>query len=414
MQPPKFKKPFSGRIHWIVAGYLILFVVVIGVMALVLNLTADSKKSIPAAQLAVLPTSTFTAFSATATPFPTPSPTTPLNQTPTPLPTSTAVSRPIINPTPTLRPAPTPAKISLLPSGLLQAGLPDLGLMVVYEPNSFAASHLSEFLANWKEASDYVKERLKLKTAITMTIELRTDGAPQPLGLGVRGFSDVAKGYVYQLYDGSGDSLDRRYITAHEMGHMVAYKKWGAGANLMLIEGLAMYASDEFLRQAGFITLDDFAVAANQQKRLVSIAQLSTAPEAEFNGRLTGRVNYDLAGSFVSWLIETYGLDKFGVVYTTGRYVPVYNKTLEQLNQEWIKFLENRSKNQSVKFDSTTYFGFLDRVSLDYLKLYARVTQNNDRLNQSAYDTIDKARLYLDRLDYPNTEEQLKLFDKQI
>jgi hypothetical protein len=230
----------------------------------------------------------------------------------------------------------------------------------------------------------------------------------------VRGFSDVAKSRVYQLYDSSGDSSDRRYITAHEMGHMVAYKKWGQGANLMLIEGLAMYASDEFLKRAGLITLHDFAVATNQQSRLVPIAQLSAAPEAEFNGRLTGRVNYDLAGSFVSWLIETYGLDKFGEVYTTGRYVPIYNKTVEQLNQEWLKFLDSRNKSQPIKFDSTKYFGYLDRVSLGYLKLYARAAQNNDRLNQSAYDAIDEARLYLERLDYPNAEEQLNLFDKQF
>jgi hypothetical protein len=47
------------------------------------------------------------------------------------------------------------------------------------------------------------------------------------------------------------------------------------------------------------------------------------------------RAAYILAGSFVGFLIERYGLPMFRSLYDIGNYAEVYGKPLETLEQEW-------------------------------------------------------------------------------
>jgi hypothetical protein len=44
---------------------------------------------------------------------------------------------------------------------------------------------------------------------------------------------------------------------------------------------------------------------------------------------------YILAGSFVGFLIETYGLPSFRSLYETENYEKVYGKSLDTLEKEW-------------------------------------------------------------------------------
>jgi hypothetical protein len=44
---------------------------------------------------------------------------------------------------------------------------------------------------------------------------------------------------------------------------------------------------------------------------------------------------YILAGSFVGFLIETYGLLSFRNLYETDNYEKVYEKSLDTLEKEW-------------------------------------------------------------------------------
>lgn len=300
-----------------------------------------------------------------------------------------------------------------LANGLRRADVPQLGLSVIYPPRTFAATHLAEFIANWQEASAYVHQRLGVDASVPMTVDLRADGAADPLGLGVRGYSVPAAGRMYQLYDGSGDPGDREYITAHELGHMIIYHRDGAGANLMLSEGIAMYASDEFLRRDRVTTLDDFAEAAYLAKRLTPLTTLS-APNAGFHGRLVDRLDYDLAGAFVRYLIDTYGWQKFDRVYPTANYLAAYGEPLPQMNQEWIAFLAARSKQHPLGFDASVYFAYLDRVSRAYTRLYDAAAQNDDRLNLPAYQDVDAARLAVDRHDYSAADQFLAVFERAI
>ncbi|NTU47296.1 hypothetical protein HGA88_06765 [Candidatus Roizmanbacteria bacterium] len=351
----------------------------------------------------------------TATPVPTvtrmptiiPTITSTLTATPTvkisPTTTPVVTSMPTVTPVPSIQQptfTPVPAPSSQQPfkrgDGKMEKDLPDIGLTVIYESNSFGASHSDEFINNWKDAISGVKNNLRYTNNFSMVFELRTDGAPDPLGLGVRGFSEVGNAKIYQLYDGSGNAADREYITAHELGHLVMYKKTGSvGANTMLSEGIAMYASDIYLQRAGLTSIHDFAVAAYLQNRVVSATTMSSATQNGFNGRLLARDYYDLGGSFVQWLINTYGYDSFVRVYPTANYTSVYGKNIATLNQEWMNYLDRESKTP-LSFNSSTFFSLLDRLEKDYVQLYNKAGNNNNRLDQNAYAAIDRARLEID------------------
>jgi hypothetical protein len=47
------------------------------------------------------------------------------------------------------------------------------------------------------------------------------------------------------------------------------------------------------------------------------------------------RAAYIVAGSFVGFLIEQYGLPTFRRLYQTGHYDEAYGKTLQRLEHEW-------------------------------------------------------------------------------
>lgn len=51
--------------------------------------------------------------------------------------------------------------------------------------------------------------------------------------------------------------------------------------------------------------------------------------------------SYTLAGSFVRFLVDTYGLEEFKDVFPTGNFKKIYGKTLTNLVQEWESFLES-------------------------------------------------------------------------
>lgn len=86
-------------------------------------------------------------------------------------------------------------------------------------------------------------------------------------------------------------------------------------------------------------------VAATQD----SIDGLSQRAEA-LSDRLTpwgfwtgrGAVSYATMGSFVRYLLETYGHESLKQVYASGRFEAVYDRSVDQLAQEWASALERR------------------------------------------------------------------------
>jgi hypothetical protein len=133
-------------------------------------------------------------------------------------------------------------------------------------------------------------------------------------------------------------------IMAHEFVHQLAQDRYGPAhlsADLMLAEGVATWGAGEYWLGGQ----PDFRSYVREQRNSGVFYPLAT----DYTGKGIGAMNalYYQWGSFVDFLITTYGREKFDHVYVTGLgapgsadYLGVYGKDLTVLEQEWQVWLD--------------------------------------------------------------------------
>jgi hypothetical protein len=151
--------------------------------------------------------------------------------------------------------------------------------------------------------------------------------------------------------------LDRNYTSVetwsyftHEGTHALAQdllqpKENGGGPDGVLVEGLAVWASDGHYRRE---PLDAWAALVAESEDYVPLAELRAGPFYEFQHE----TSYLEGASFVKFLIERYGLDRFKELYgqATGEaehdetlVQRLYGKQYDELEVEWLAYLEGLS-----------------------------------------------------------------------
>lgn len=124
-------------------------------------------------------------------------------------------------------------------------------------------------------------------------------------------------------------------VLKHELAHVftVPWSPLKVSLKIGLHEGIAVAADwDE-----GRLTAHQWAKAMRQMEIAPS---LSAIMGLGFWGHAGSR-SYLLAGSFVRFLVDTYGIEKFKGVFPTGNFLKHYGKDLPSLETEWIGFLES-------------------------------------------------------------------------
>ena len=138
-------------------------------------------------------------------------------------------------------------------------------------------------------------------------------------------------------------------VTVHEMIHVFA-----PNSNRFLAEGLAVYANDHLKGPPGYPNggkdLHGAARDLLANADLRALDGFATPTRLRLSNRLPGRQAYIVAGSFVRFLIETHGLEKFRKLYaqtplvsreryagSADRWRFVYGKDLTALEADWRK-----------------------------------------------------------------------------
>ena len=134
-------------------------------------------------------------------------------------------------------------------------------------------------------------------------------------------------------------------VLKHELAHVftVPWSPLKVSLKIGLHEGIAVAADWSEDRLTGH----QWAKAMHQMEIAPS---LSSVMGIGFWGH-AGSQSYLLAGSFVRFLVDTYGIEKFKGVFPTGNFVKHYAKDLSSLEAEWIEFLETIP----VQDNDTTY-----------------------------------------------------------
>ena len=134
-------------------------------------------------------------------------------------------------------------------------------------------------------------------------------------------------------------------VLKHELAHVftVPWSPLKVSLKVGLHEGIAVAADWSEDRLIGH----QWAKAMHQME---IAPPLSSVMGFGFWGH-AGSQSYLLAGSFVRFLVDTYGIEKFKGVFPTGNFVKHYAKDLSALEAEWIEFLETIP----VQDSDTTY-----------------------------------------------------------
>ena len=124
-------------------------------------------------------------------------------------------------------------------------------------------------------------------------------------------------------------------VLKHELAHVftVPWSPLKVSLKIGLHEGIAVAADWE----EGRLTGHQWAKAMRQME---IAPPLSGIMGFGFWGHAGSR-SYLLAGSFVRFLVDTYGIEKFKGVFPTGNFMKHYGKDLHSLEMEWIGFLDN-------------------------------------------------------------------------
>jgi hypothetical protein len=148
----------------------------------------------------------------------------------------------------------------------------------------------------------------------------------------------------------------RRVPTLHETVHIFAPNQ-----NRFLAEGLATYLHDRLGGPPAFPNFGrplDRLARAYSDVPLARLDAVALPVPLRFKGELTLRAAYLVAGSFVGFLIERYGLPRFRLLYDltpmrpgerggggdASRYRAIYGSSLEALADQWRRYLAREAR----------------------------------------------------------------------
>lgn len=251
-----------------------------------------------------------------------------------------------------------------------------------YSADSQPARELDAVLAMVDTAITQIEGPLGIQLGGTFDVYVAESlFAGEDIALRGRSFSSQRR--LFFLWDDTGDAADRQYIITHEATHTFTWNAIAQPASVMLHEGVAVFTGMPNYENAGYINLDDFCAVFHRAGRL----PLPTGT-MDFQGHIYDLTTYYSAGSFVRYLINTYGAEKFVQLYASGNYVAVYDKDLRTLQDAWLAQLDARALPADL--DAAALIQYVDEVGRDYRQLFSSFTGTPAEMR--AYRALDKAR----------------------
>ncbi len=262
-------------------------------------------------------------------------------------------------------------------------------LVVHYQTGSFVDEHLSQLLSLFSQG--YLEVEEQMGGPFSRPLHVYAAGSLFYANEDLRGFTQSGLYRSFILVDGSGNDGERTYYLAHELTHIFAYHRLGQPAGAMLQEGLATYLPHHFLSETGgYLPLSEICAEALAAGRLTPLRELAAAELGPpyFAGHTNNFIQYHQSACFVEYLVDAYGWEKLGQIYTSGAYQAVYGKTLGELESEWLEQL----RRVDFQVDPNRFVQMLDQVAGAYQDYYARCS-GGWHANWQAYQVLDQARL---------------------
>lgn len=164
-----------------------------------------------------------------------------------------------------------------------------------------------------------------------------------------------------------------RYPLVHEMTHsLLGYgNNFGSDHGYFTQEGFASYMEDQYGKNK--LYFEKFMKHYLDSDKLIPISKLIDPnqddvyfrPElsSKEENRVMMEMSYTHAASFVTYLIDTYGLKKFEQIYNekelAKKMEEVYGKNGSELEKDWLAFIQNQ---QGFTYEEKLKWGFYDII----------------------------------------------------
>lgn len=281
--------------------------------------------------------------------------------------------------------------------------------VIHFQPNTYPASHINRLapLAD-QMLADLAQT---MGRPISGSVDIYLGGTLFEPNPGLQGFTQSYALRTFVLLNGAFAAGEMDYILAHELTHIAATQRFGVYATPLLHEGLAVYLPYAYLAEAGYLPLQEICAAVFQTAAFRTAVQLNGEVYGGrgFAGHIKTFVNYNLAGCFVGYLVERYGLDSVGAVYHSGAFTAVYGRSLADLDAEWQATLAEVTPS----VEAASFVALVDEVAAAYGR-YLEAATGSVHPNYPAYLHLNAARLALNRGDLPLAQAQLALFEERF
>jgi hypothetical protein len=181
-----------------------------------------------------------------------------------------------------------------------------------------------------KKVAGYWGDTWNETIRINVSSSYRISRALVPGYFGKRGFMEMP---LRGVRDNTGPLL-------HEIVHIYA-----PNSNRFLAEGLAVYLHAKLGGNPAFPNFGEdlrrLAVRSLSSVRTLEVLNSVRTP-LPLSSVMDEKIAYVLAGSFVGFLIERYGLPPFRSLYETDNYERAYGKSLDNLEREWRLILQRK------------------------------------------------------------------------
>lgn len=210
---------------------------------------------------------------------------------------------------------------------------------LTYEITSFPQERHEEVKNESRDVFVYVMHRMgtPLKASTHVVYAYAANG----------GLADTGNRVIYNNHN-DWSIYTALYFSAHELAHQLSHDRYGdahLSAEVPLSEGLATYGAGE-LWMRGHKSFKDLVNSFRANGTFMPLTTRVHNDRGEFLPYESNTM-YPIYASFVEFIIEEYGWEKFDALYVTGQswyftsdYESVFGKTYEQIVKEWELWLD--------------------------------------------------------------------------
>lgn len=279
-------------------------------------------------------------------------------------------------------------------------------ITIHYQPGTYADLQIETLSSAIDATWTYIQAQLG--KPFPAAIDVYLAGTLFAINPALQGLTQSGQYRSFILVNGAFHPGEEQYIITHELTHIAATHLLGVASSAMLHEGLAVNLPQVYLtQQAGYLPHTEICAATLGTPEFKTATQMHdfSYSSTGFGGHIRNFFHYNLSGCFVAYLLQTYGLEKFDMVYESGDYVRVYGNSLAELDQEWQSWLTS----VPVSVNSQQLINTVNNVALAY-QTYLAASSGGVHANWNAYLHLNRARLVANRGQFVQAEVELGLF----